>query len=65
MKPEFLGQYGKILKILINNSKPYKASGSSDISYSAYVTYSSAKEAALALLVLLILLIVHRPILLR
>lgn len=52
-KPEYLGQYGTILKILVNDSKPYNASGSVGPSYSAYVTYASPKEATLALLVFL------------
>ena len=62
MKPEFLGQYGNITKIFVNNFKPYNASGSTGPSYSAYITYSSPKEAALALLVCLKYIIVYRSI---
>ena len=51
-KAEYLGQYGQIIKIVVNNTKPYNAVGSVGPCYSAYVTYSSTKEATIALLVL-------------
>jgi len=50
-RPEFLGQYGQITKIVVNNAKPYNGVGSIGPCYSAYVTYSSTKEATIALLV--------------
>lgn len=51
MKAEFLGQYGTILKILVNSTKPYNAVGSVGPCYSAYVTYATPREATVALLV--------------
>ena len=51
MKPEYFGQYGKILKLVVNKSKTYNPKGSVGPSYSAYITFSSAKEAAIAILV--------------
>ena len=45
----FFGQYGNILKIVINQSG-YSQKYQNDTTYSAYVTYSSKEEAALALL---------------
>lgn len=50
-KPEYFGQYGKILKIVVNKDKPFNPRGSNGPTYSAYVTYSSDKEASLAILV--------------
>ena len=45
----FFGQYGKILKIVINQNG-YSQKYQNDTTYSAYVTYSTKEEAALALL---------------
>jgi len=45
-----LGQYGKIIRLIVNNSKAYTGTGIP--SYSAYVTYSSFQEAAIAILAL-------------
>ena len=45
----FFGQYGIILKIVINQSG-YTQKYQNDVTYSAYVTYSSKEEASLALL---------------
>lgn len=49
-KKEFFGQYGKLLKIVINTSKEYDPDGKNGPSYSAFITYSSEQEAALAIL---------------
>lgn len=46
-----MGQYGKILKVVVNKEKPFNLRGSSGPTYSAYVTYSNEKEASLAILV--------------
>jgi len=51
MKREFLGQYGRITRLIVNNSKAYTPSNSSTgPSYSAYINFSSEQEAALAIL---------------
>ena len=44
-----LGQYGKILKIVVNKSG-YSQNRQNEITYSAYITYSNSKEASIALL---------------
>ena len=49
-KPEYFGQYGKLLKIVVNTNYIYRPKGTADPSYGAYVTYSDTKEAALAIL---------------
>lgn len=46
---QFFGQYGKILKIVINQSG-YTQKYQNDTTYSAYVTYPSKEDASLALL---------------
>ena len=48
-KYEYLGQYGKIRKIIVNKNG-YSQNKKSNITYSAYITYSSFEEASLALL---------------
>jgi CCR4-NOT transcription complex subunit 4 len=45
---EYFGQYGKITRLVVNNTKAY--AGTNIPSYSAYVTYSTIQEAALAIL---------------
>lgn len=45
-----MGQYGKILKLVVNRTKAYNPNSYNGPSYSAYVSYSSSKEAALAVL---------------
>lgn len=52
IKEEYFGQYGKILKVVVNKDKPFNPRGSNGPTYSAYVTYSNEKEASLAILVL-------------
>jgi CCR4-NOT transcription complex subunit 4 len=49
-KFEYFGQYGKVLKLVINKNKAYNANGPSGPSYSAYITFSTAIEASLAIL---------------
>ena len=44
-----LGQYGKILKIVVNKNG-YSQNRQNEITYSAYITYSNSKEASIALL---------------
>jgi len=46
-----MGQYGTIVKMVVNTTKAYKPKGAAGPCYSAYVTYSSYKEAAIAILV--------------
>jgi len=48
---EYFGQYGNILKVVVNTSKPYNPGAGVGPCFSAYVTYSNPKEATLALLV--------------
>ena len=50
MKYEYLGQYGKILKIIINKKKAYNQGSKFGPTYSAYVTYSEPSEASIAIL---------------
>ena len=44
---EYLGQYGKIKKLVVNKMKSQRQSST----YSAYVTFSNEKEASLAIFV--------------
>jgi CCR4-NOT transcription complex subunit 4 len=50
IKYEYLGQYGKITKIVINKKKAYNLNNRYGPSFSAYVTYSSPEEASIAIL---------------
>ena len=47
---EYLGQFGKIIKFVINKNKTYNENGPNGPSYSCYVTYSSSEESSLAIL---------------
>lgn len=49
-KKEYFGQYGKILRIVVNNAKAFTLNGKNVYSYSAYITFSSSREAATAIL---------------
>ena len=49
-KFEYLGQYGKILKIVINNKKAYNQGSKFGPSFSAYITYNEPYEASIAIL---------------
>jgi len=50
IKFEYLGQYGKILKIVINKKKAYHQNSKYGPSFSAYITYSKPSEASIAIL---------------
>jgi CCR4-NOT transcription complex subunit 4 len=51
VRREYLGQYGKITKVLVNSDKVYNPTNSNQgPSYSAYINYSQEQEAALAIL---------------
>ena len=50
IKYEYLGQYGKILKIIINKKKVYNKNIKYGPTYSAYITYNDPKEASIAIL---------------
>ena len=50
MKYEYLGQYGKILKIIINKKKAYNQGSKFGPTYSAYITYNDPSEASIAIL---------------
>ena len=50
MKYEYLGQYGKILKIIINKKKAYNQGSKFGPTYSAYITYNEPSEASIAIL---------------
>ena len=47
---EYFGQYGKIIKLVINKNKIYNSNGPNGPSYSCYVTYSNYKESSLCIL---------------
>ena len=49
-KYEFLGQYGSIVKIVVNKNKAYNQNNIHGPSYSAYVTFSKPSEASIAIL---------------
>lgn len=50
MKYEYLSQFGKILKIVVNKNKAYNSNNPKGPSYSAYVTFSKPSEASIAIL---------------
>ena len=47
---EYFGQYGKIVKLVINKNKIYNSNGLNGPSYTCFVTYSSEAESSLAIL---------------
>ena len=47
---EYFGQYGKILKLVINKNKTYNSNGPNGPSYTCFITYSSEAESSLAIL---------------
>lgn len=49
---EYLGQYGRIKKLVVNKNKTYNGNGPNGPSYSCHVTYSSIDESSLAILAL-------------
>ena len=49
-KYEYLGQYGTIIKTVVNKNKAYNQNNPHGPSYSAYVTYSKPSEASIAIL---------------
>ena len=49
-KYEYLGQYGSIVKIVVNKNKAYNQNNPNGPSYSAYVTFSKPCEASIAIL---------------
>ena len=49
-KYEYLGQYGNIIQIVVNNNKAYNQNSPHGPSYSAYVTFSKPSEASIAIL---------------
>jgi len=49
-KPEYFGQYGTILKIVVNTANGYKSNEGKEHTYSAYLTYSKPSEASIAIL---------------
>ena len=52
VKYEYFGQYGKIIKIVINKKKAYNLNNPYGPSFSVYVTYSKPSEASIAILAL-------------
>ena len=50
IKYEYFGQYGTIIKIVVNKNKAYNQNSPHGPSYSAYVTYSKPNEASIAIL---------------
>ena len=50
IKYEYFGQYGTIIKIVVNKNKAYNQNSPHGPSYSAYVTYSKPTEASIAIL---------------
>ena len=47
---EYFGQYGKILKLVINKKNIYNSNGPNGPSYTCFVTYSTNEESSLAIL---------------
>ena len=47
---EYFGQYGKIVKLLVNKNKTYNTNNRNGPSYSCYITYSKEEESSLAIL---------------
>lgn len=50
-KEELFGQYGNIVKVIVNKDKPFNAKRLGSYTYSAYITYEHEWEASLAILV--------------
>lgn len=50
IKYEYFGQYGTIIKIVVNKNKAYNQNSPYGPSYSAYVTFSKPSEASIAIL---------------
>ena len=50
IKYEYFGQYGTIVKIVVNKNKAYNKNSPHGPTYSAYVTYSKPNEASIAIL---------------
>eukprot|EP00916_Digyalum_oweni_P005242 GHVL01009203.1.p1 GENE.GHVL01009203.1~~GHVL01009203.1.p1 ORF type:complete len:594 (-),score=72.10 GHVL01009203.1:253-2034(-) len=48
-KPEYFGQYGKILKVSVNRNPVYNAGATGAPSFSAYLTFEKNCDAALAI----------------
>jgi RNA recognition motif-containing protein len=49
-RQEYLGQYGKVAKVIVNKKTPFKKDNGSP-TYSAYVTFSNEKEASICVVV--------------
>ena len=49
---EYFGQYGKIIKLVVNKNKIYNSNGPNGPSYTCFVTYSNEAESSLAILAL-------------
>ena len=47
---EYFGQYGKIIKLVVNKNKIYNSNGPNGPSYTCFVTYSTEAESSLAIL---------------
>jgi CCR4-NOT transcription complex subunit 4 len=47
---EYFGQYGNIIKTVVNKNKAYNSNNPKGPSFSAYITYSKAYEASIAIL---------------
>ena len=47
---EYFGQYGKIIKLVLNKNKIYNSNGANGPSYTCFVTYSTEAESSLAIL---------------
>ena len=47
---EYFGQYGKIVKLVVNKNKSYNTNGPNGPSFTCYVTYSDESESSLAIL---------------
>ena len=49
---EYFGQYGRIIKLVVNKNKIYNSNGPNGPSYTCFVTYSNEAESSLAILAL-------------
>lgn len=61
-KYEYFGQYGKVLKIVVNKHNLYNAESPQGPSVSAYVTYQKREDAARAIHMVNGALLDNRPL---
>jgi len=50
-QPEYFGQYGRIIKLVLNTNYVHRPNSTSGPCYSAYITYTTPREASIVILV--------------